>query len=1008
MAEEAAWAGTKPSHMVDVQRLPEVQADHPELVVARCCDRYAASVLLGCGGWCSLFLVVPSLGFAFLHFASSFGEAWMYADMALSIGAIIIACATCCHFCAPTVVASINPPAPAECVAPLVAKERNATHSTSSIKKVMLVYNPHAGKNLAQELMRDLIVPGFEARGIEVVHCKTEYVNHAREIGLEKDLSGIDAIIALGGDGTIHEIANGLLQRHAGGILPPLGFIPLGSGNALASDFRQSQLRRGQLISMHKEIRTVVDWALERITQGHSCCIDSLEVTAANQKVAAVALMLYGLVGEVDILAEPLRWLGPTRFDVVAIWELLKRKPMAPCEIRLTQPDGSVKLLTNVKQAGGRDWLAMVMNLGQHMTDMQRSSPTSQLDDGYAELHLYMADKPRRKLLEGFTVLPSGVTDAVPGAVETYKFTEVELTYLKDPAGDAPRGELKPGLFNVDGEVFRHNGKVHVRVRPQNLRVCCDPEDECSANDSQDSVADQGTTETAMHRSRSQVFEAYPSRWLMMWLFCLALGVNQVIWITFSPIAAVAEEQFEVQDWFVNGLSLIFMVTYVPMTLPATYFIERLGCRTALVTGSFLTFLGACIRAVAAYLSTDYASSHTRAALLMAGQFVAAVGQPFLMNMPPKLANVWFPTHQRAIADTVCSMAAPVGAAVGFLLPDMLMTGDKPMLQMLSAEAALAGGIFLIAAPLFRSQPPTPPSTSAAFSAKAKNAWVTNYQAGSPSQASPTSPLSAQPSGGPAAPLLSPLGQRASLEQRTVLSETLEALCDRDFLAIQAAFAFGQGTTNAYGTLIAQLITPFGFSEDDSSSLASAVVFSGILGAAICATILGYTNNYKGTLMGCFTISSIAGVGLAVVIPMAGRHPSLAWKALTYTASAFFGMTMTPVMPVAFEASVELMLPDVGEAVLSGLCMLGGQVVGLALTLGISALIEAGRAEIALVVIALGLLTGNIAIAFLRSKSLGERRRNHEAMLRRQRASLPTQSPLAPPGPSAGDGQHAG
>eukprot|EP00971_Amphidinium_carterae_P196486 3899278-Amphidinium_carterae.1 len=30
---------------------------------------------------------------------------------------------------------------------------------------------------------------------------------------------------------------------------------------------------------------------------------------------------------------------------------------------------------------------------------------------------------------------------------------------------------------------------------------------------------------------------------------------------------------------------------------------------------------------------------------------------------------------------------------------------------------------------LWRSQPPTPPSTSAAFSAKAKNAWVTNYQA---------------------------------------------------------------------------------------------------------------------------------------------------------------------------------------------------------------------------------------------------------------------------------------
>jgi len=992
---EVRWAGLKPSHMVDVQRLPEVQAEHPDIITARCCDRHAARVLLGCGGWCFLCLVVPLLGFAFLHFASSLGQAWMYADLALSFGAFIVACATCCHFCAPTVAASINPPAPAECVAPLVAKESNHTHKSSCVKKILVVYNPYAGKNMAQELMTELILPGFAARGIEVVECKTEYVNHAREIGLEKDLSGIDAIVVLGGDGTIHELANGLLLRHSGAqdSLPPLGIIPLGSGNALASDFRQSQLRRGQLISMHKEIRTVVDWSLDRISQGHSCCIDSLEVTAAKQRVTAVALMLYGLVGEVDILAEPLRWLGPTRFDVVALWELFKRKPMPPCEIRLTQPDGSVKQLTNNTQAGGRAWLAMAMNLGQHMTDMQRSSPTSQLDDGHAELHIYMADKPRRKLLKGFTLLPSGVTEAVAGAVETYQFTEVELTYLKDPgSGSVVQSDLRPGLLNVDGEIFRHDGKVHVKVKPRNLRVCCDPAEECEASEPEDdpnqSVA---AALPAMSRSRSQIFEVYASRWLMMLLFCLAIGVNQVIWITFAPIAAAAEKHFEVADWYINGLSLVFMVTYVPMTLPATYFIERLGCRTALVTGSLLTAVGASIRVAAAYLPAAY-GNQARAVVLMGGQFLAAVGQPFLMNMPPKLANVWFPTHQRAIADTVCSMAAPVGAAIGFLLPDMLMEGGgDAMLRMLAGEAALAGLIFMLATPLFRSVPPTPPSASAALSAKAAHVRTANSQASSPHHAAPASPLPPQTAGGPAAPLLAAAacGQPPPARPKTVLSETMEALRDRDFLAIQAAFAFGQGTVNAYGTLIAQLITPFGFSEGDSSSLASVVVFSGLVGAAICAIILGYTHNYKGTLMGCFTISSAAGIGLAVVIPMAGRHPSTSLKVATYLASGFFGMTMSPVMPVAFEASVELMCPDVGEAVLSGLCMLGGQVVGLAITLGISALLKAGQAEIALVVIALGLLVGNVAIAFLRSKSMGERRRNYEAMMRRHRASLP-------------------
>ena len=46
----------------------------------------------------------------------------------------------------------------------------------------------------------------------------------------EIDLTGLDALIAVGGDGTLHEVVNGLMTR-ADGRRVPIAFIPNGSGN---------------------------------------------------------------------------------------------------------------------------------------------------------------------------------------------------------------------------------------------------------------------------------------------------------------------------------------------------------------------------------------------------------------------------------------------------------------------------------------------------------------------------------------------------------------------------------------------------------------------------------------------------------------------------------------------------------------------------------------------------------------------------------------------------------
>ena len=65
-----------------------------------------------------------------------------------------------------------------------------------------------------------------------------EYRGHAGDYvrGLQlNDLLNYQAIICVSGDGLIHEIVNAMYSRGELESMPPLGCIPVGSGNAIAA-----------------------------------------------------------------------------------------------------------------------------------------------------------------------------------------------------------------------------------------------------------------------------------------------------------------------------------------------------------------------------------------------------------------------------------------------------------------------------------------------------------------------------------------------------------------------------------------------------------------------------------------------------------------------------------------------------------------------------------------------------------------------------------------------------
>jgi len=94
------------------------------------------------------------------------------------------------------------------------------------MKNALLVYNPNSGhfkKNseLAQHYLSEA--------GIQVTSIPTQHAKHATQIVKDNLNSGYDIVIGMGGDGTLHEIIQGLAGSQI-----PLGIIPTGTANVFA------------------------------------------------------------------------------------------------------------------------------------------------------------------------------------------------------------------------------------------------------------------------------------------------------------------------------------------------------------------------------------------------------------------------------------------------------------------------------------------------------------------------------------------------------------------------------------------------------------------------------------------------------------------------------------------------------------------------------------------------------------------------------------------------------
>ncbi|HAF29722.1 MAG TPA: lipid kinase [Bacteroidales bacterium] len=121
-------------------------------------------------------------------------------------------------------------------------------------EKILFVINPVSG-NKSKDYIPALIKKEFNEEEYDVKIIVTQFAGEATQIVKKYINKGYNQIIAVGGDGTVNEVASGVVETEA-----VLGIIPLGSGNGLARHLNIPLKPQKALSLIKKGKQTKIDY----------------------------------------------------------------------------------------------------------------------------------------------------------------------------------------------------------------------------------------------------------------------------------------------------------------------------------------------------------------------------------------------------------------------------------------------------------------------------------------------------------------------------------------------------------------------------------------------------------------------------------------------------------------------------------------------------------------------------------------------------------------------------
>jgi YegS/Rv2252/BmrU family lipid kinase len=120
--------------------------------------------------------------------------------------------------------------------------------------KVRFIFNPHSGSNRRNPHLRDKAAEFIAHCGWDGSVVSTERPRHATELARAAVDDGCELVVAIGGDGTMNEVASALVNTPA-----TFGLIPCGSGNGLGRHLGIPRAGKGAFRTLAESAVTTID-----------------------------------------------------------------------------------------------------------------------------------------------------------------------------------------------------------------------------------------------------------------------------------------------------------------------------------------------------------------------------------------------------------------------------------------------------------------------------------------------------------------------------------------------------------------------------------------------------------------------------------------------------------------------------------------------------------------------------------------------------------------------------
>jgi len=291
-----------------------------------------------------------------------------------------------------------------------------------SKQKILFIINPHAGMGYYKKVHR-LLKKHLDISKYDYELISTQYQGHGHVLAMEAVTNKTDILIAVGGDGTINEIARALIGKNI-----VFGFIPTGSGNGLAH---------------HLKMPIVISQAIKVINEQQILKIDTLKI---NEKIC-VSIAGMGFDAYIAELFDKSSRRGLFPYLYFVIRSFFSYKPRT----YVVEADGEKKEHTAL--------MVSIANSSQWGFNV-KISPQASMQDGYADV-CFTKKPPFYHLLSSAMNLLMGNIHRDKSAIAIYRFSKCiiyEKTHVNQP-------------FHIDGDPMERQSRLEVEVLPESLKV---------------------------------------------------------------------------------------------------------------------------------------------------------------------------------------------------------------------------------------------------------------------------------------------------------------------------------------------------------------------------------------------------------------------------------------------------------------------------------------------------------------------------------------------------------